>query len=209
MLDLQSAVYSGKFTEEVVMTLLRTSLKTTLMGAFVFVALGYQTGFCQNNVCAVHVDASGVMTSMTVTNPLTYLQIEKEFNIFVDNQGNPTRGTVKFKKSTYYGEVERELKVPMELNLMWAQFGGPHEFWSNAEKTGRIVAYNSIEKLPGDMYGKKVRVLLKDSSSAHMTEYFGVLSVPASHPESVLLNTGASQPLQIDKVLIGEVQRLK
>src|SRR5271157_590629 len=200
--------------KEVPMNLLKTNVRTTLMtnmfmGAILLVALSPQTGSCQNNVCAVHVDASGVMTSMTVTNPLTSLQIEKQFDFDVDNQGNPTKGIVTFKKSLYYGEVQRELKVPIELNLMWEQFGGPQEFWNNAEKNGRIIAYNSVEDLPNDVFGKKVRLFLKDASSAHLTDYIGILSKPASHPESILLNTGGSQPLQIDKALIREIQRLK
>jgi len=180
-----------------------------VMGAILLVATGYQKGFCQSNVCTVHVDANGVMTSMTVTNPLTSLQIEKEFNFEVDNQGDPTKGIVKFKKSMYYGEVERELKVPIELNLMWEQFGGPQEFWNNAEKNGRIIEYNSMEDLPNDVFGKKVRLFLKAASSAHLTDYIGILSKPASHPESILINTGGAQPLQIDKALIREIQRLK
>ncbi len=196
------------------MILFKTNLRTTMlmnifMGAILFVAVGYQPGFCQNNVCAVHVDANGVMTSMTVTNPLTTLLIEKQFDFDVDNQGNPTKGIVTFKKSTYYGEVQRDLKAPMELNLMWEQFGGPQEFWNNAEKTGRIVAYNSMENLPNDVFGKKVRVFLKDASSAHLTDYIGILSKPASNPDRILLNTGGSEPLQIEKALIREIQRLK
>jgi|GEM_PF-1420650 hypothetical protein len=178
-------------------------------GAVLLVAFGFQAGFCQNNVCAVHVDANGVMTSMTVTNPLTSLQIEKEFNFDVDNQGNPTKGIVTFKKSMYYGEVQRDLKAPMELNLMWEQFGGPQEFWNNAEKNGKIVSYTSMENLPNEVYGKKVRLFFKDPSTAHLTDYIGILSLSASHPERVMLNTGGAQPLQIDKTLIREIQRLK
>ncbi|HUI91755.1 MAG TPA: hypothetical protein VLX68_05850 [Chitinivibrionales bacterium] len=178
------------------------------IAAVIFIAVWSQRGFCQNNVCAAHADANGVMTSMTVTNPLTSLQIEQQFDFFVDNQGNPTRGVVKFKRSTYYGEVERELNRG-ELRLLWEQFGGPQEYWDNAEKNGKIISYASIDGLPQDVFGKKVRLFLKDQSAAHLTDYFGILSMSASHPESVLLNTGGAQPLQIDKSLIREIQRIK
>ncbi len=196
------------------MILFKTNFRAGILtnmfrGAVLLIAFGFQAGFCQNNVCAVHVDANGVMTSMTVTNPLTSLQIEKEFNFDVDNQGNPTKGIVTFKKSMYYGEVQRDLKAPMELNLMWEQFGGPQEFWNNAEKNGKIISYTSMENLPNEVYGKKVRLFLKDPSTAHMTDYFGILSLSASHPERVMLNTGGAQPLQLDKTLIREIQRLK
>jgi len=97
----------------------------------------------------------------------------------------------------------------MELTLLWEQFGGPHEFWNSAVKNGRVIVYNSMDNLPNDVFGKKVRLYLKDSTAAHSSELFGVLSIPASHPERILIATGGSEQLQIDKVLIREIQRLK
>jgi len=79
-----------------------TIITNVVIEALLFVVMGYHQGFCQNNICTVHTDANGIMTSMTVTNPLTSLLIEKEFNFNVDNQGNPTQGIVKFKNSDYY-----------------------------------------------------------------------------------------------------------
>jgi hypothetical protein len=192
---------------------LKSNLKTTLimnmfMGAILLVAIGHQTGFCQTNVCAVHVDPNGIMTSMTVTNPLTSLQIEKELDFDVDNQGNPTKGMVKFKKSMYYGEVERELK-PTELRLMWEQFGGRQEFWNTAQKNDRIISFTNIDRLPKEVFGTRVRLFLNRESSVHSTEFFGTLSLPTDHPERLLINTGGPEPIPIDKLQIREIQTLK
>ena len=175
-------------------------MRSISIGAALMTATVFQTGFCDaKNVCAVKVDASGVMTSMIVTNPQTYLSIEKEFDFEVDNQGNPTKGTVKF-----FDGIDRELKVPEELTLMWQQFGGPQQFWDNAKKQGKIISYTSMDELPSTVFGKQVRLFLNDGK-----EFFGKLSKSPALPASVLLNTGGAQPLQIDKAIIKEIQQDK
>src|SRR5271157_2922985 len=123
------------------MALLKTYPKSSIVrnlciGAIFIAALEFRTGFCEEakNVCTISVDKNGVMTSMVVTNPITYLSIEKEFDFDVDKDGNPIKGTVKFVSSTYYGIVERQLNAPEELNLMWEQFGGRQQYWDNAKK---------------------------------------------------------------------------
>jgi hypothetical protein len=164
------------------------------------IAATFQTGFCQSkNIVAVNVDNKGVMTSMVVTNPQTYLNIEKEFDFDVDNQGNPIKGTVKF-----FDGVERQLNVPEELTLMWQQFGGPQEYWDNAKKQGKIIAYTAMDELPNGVFGRQVRLYLNDGK-----EFIGKLSKSATHSESLLLNTGGSQPLQIDKAITREIQQVK
>jgi hypothetical protein len=167
----------------------------------VFIAVSYyHLGLCDSkNTVAVNIDNKGVMISMVVTNPQTYLNIEKEFDFDVDNQGNPVKGTVKF-----FDGIERQLNVPEELTLLWQQFGGPSEYWNNAKKQGKIIAYTSMDELPNGVFGRQVRLYLNDGK-----EFIGTLSRATSHPESFLLNTGGAQPLQIDKVIIREIQQVK
>jgi hypothetical protein len=187
------------------MIFLKTRKRSTIVmnisiAAVLLIVSAHQRGLCDSkNVVAVNIDNKGVMTSMVVTSPQTYLNIEKEFDFDVDNQGNPVKGTVKF-----FDGVERQLGVPEELTLMWQQYGGPQEYWNNAKKQGKIVSYTSMDELPGAVFGKQVRLYLNDGK-----EFIGTLSKATSHPESFLLNTGGAQPLQIDKVIIREIQQVK
>jgi hypothetical protein len=175
------------------------SLAGASLGALL-TAAAFHAGFCDvKNVCVVNVDGKGVMTSMVVTNPQTYLNIEKEVDFDVDNQGNPVKGTVKF-----FDGIDRELKVPEELTLLWQQFGGPQQYWDNEKKQGKINSYTSMEELPGGAYGKQARFYLNDGK-----EFIGKLSKSPSLPDCVLLNTGGAQPLQIDKAIIKEIQESK
>jgi len=191
--------------EEAPMVFLKTCTLSSLvrnisLQAILLVVSAYQLGLCDSkNIVAVNVDNKGVMMSMVVTNPQTYLNIEKEFDFDVDNQGNPAKGTVKF-----FDGAERQLNVPEELTLMWQQFGGPQEFWNNAKKQGKIISYTSMDELPNGVFGRQVRLYLNDGK-----EFIGTLSKATSHPEFLLLNTGGAQPLQIDKVIIREIQQVK
>jgi hypothetical protein len=174
--------------------------KNISMAAILFTAASSQSGSCESkNVCAISVDNKGVMTSMTVTNPQTYLSVEKEFDFDVDNQGTPLKGTVKF-----FDGNERALNVPEELTLMWQQFGGPQQYWDNAKKQGKIISYTSMDELSGGVFGKQVRLFTNDGK-----DFIGKLSKSPSQPESFLLNTGGPQPLQIDKAVVKEIQQGK
>jgi hypothetical protein len=175
-------------------------MRNISIGAVLCTVSAYQLGLCDSkNIVAVNIDNKGVLYSMVVTNPQTYLNIEKEFDFDVDNQGNPAKGTVKF-----FDGVERQLNVPEELTLMWQQFGGPQEYWNNAKKQGKIASYTSMDELPNGVFGRQVRLYLNDNK-----EFIGTLLKSTTHPESILLNTGGAQPLQIDKVIIREIQQVK
>ena len=156
-------------------------------------------GFSQNNnICTINTDNNGNFASMTVSNPLTSLSIEKTFNFEIDNQGIPVKGTV-----TFVNGFERELKTPEELSLMWAQFGGPRAFWDFLVKRNKTVSYTSANDLSGVVYGTPSRVFLQDGK-----DFIGKLK-PSSKPESLLLDVGANSPLQIDKTVLREIQQMK
>jgi hypothetical protein len=175
-------------------------MRNIFIGAVFLTVSAYQHGLCDSkNIVAVNIDNKGVMTSMVVTNPQTYLNIEKEFDFDVDNQGNPAKGIVKF-----FDGNERQLNVPEELDLMWHQFGGPQEFWNNAKKQGKITVYKSIDEIPNGGFGRQARLYLNDGK-----EFIGALLKSTSHPETILFNTGGAQPLQIDKIIIREIQQVK
>ena len=55
----------------------------------------------------INTDASGGATSLTLSNPRTYLNIEQTIDIVVDYQGAPLRGTVKFRNG-----VQKEPQCP-------------------------------------------------------------------------------------------------
>jgi hypothetical protein len=135
---------------------------------------------------------------MTITSPLTSLGIEKSFLIYVDNQGLPLKGTVAFNDG-----VERDLKVPEEVSLMWAQFGGPQAFWDYNVKQKKVVSSASTNDLPNSSYGKQSRVFLQDG-----TAFIGKL-MRAPNQDILLMDTGGSSPIQIDKTLLRELQQLK
>jgi len=174
-------------------------LLKSAMGSLLLISLVSGTGYTQNtNICTIKTDNKGNVASMTVTNPATYLSIEKSFYFEVDKNGAPTKGTVTFNNG-----IDRELKVPEELNLMWLQFGGPQNFWDYNTKQGKTVSYTSGNDISNPVFGKPSRVFIRDGK-----DYFGKI-MRGPNQESILLDVGAANPLPIDKAVIREIQLLK
>ena len=173
-------------------------LKNMLAMLFSVSLLGGAVTAQNTNVCIINADNKGNVTSMTVTNPTTSLGIEKSFFFEVDKNGAPTKGTITFNNG-----VDRELKVPEELNLMWQKFGGPQNFWDYNAKQGKTISYTSVNDISNPVFGKPSRVFIRDGK-----DFFGKI-MRAPNQESVLLDVGATNPLPIDKALIREIQQFK
>ena len=114
----------------------------------------------------INTDASGGVTSLTLTSPRTFLNIEQTVDILVDYQGTPIRGTVKYRNG-----LQKELNFPPEAVFFWDEFKGSHAIWEYLASMNRVELFNPDDAtIPQMMYGRYSRVITKAG-----TEYFGKL----------------------------------
>ena len=92
-------------------------------------------------------DNSGRITSMSYSNPQTYLGIEAEFLFTVAPDVKPTNGSITFKNG-----VQRGMN-PGELTLLFAQSGGPNTVWDYYKEHGKTVSYfPGTDKIPSGRF---------------------------------------------------------
>jgi hypothetical protein len=114
----------------------------------------------------INTDASGGVTSLTLSNPRTYLNIEQTIDIVVDYQGTPMKGSCKFRNG-----VQKDLNVPQEVQFFWDEYKGAHAIWEYFASMNRVELFNPDETvIPPMMYGRNSRVISKAGN-----EYFGKL----------------------------------
>jgi hypothetical protein len=114
----------------------------------------------------INTDASGGVTSMTLTSPRTFLNVEQTVDIQVDYQGTPIRGKIKFRNG-----LEKDLNFPPEAVFFWDEFKGAHAIWEYLASMNRVELFNPDDAtIPQMMYGRYSRVITKSG-----TEYFGKL----------------------------------
>jgi hypothetical protein len=144
-------------------------------------------------------DQSGVIHSMTITSPNTQLRIESEVEIFLDSQGNPVRGNVKFNDG-----IERELNFPGEVISYWDTFRGSHALWDYLVSGGKVELFNpDLSEIPQQMYGKMTRVVSKDGN-----EYIGKLNEFYSNPDWFTMQV-FDRSLQIYRHNVSVIQQMK
>jgi hypothetical protein len=126
---------------------------------------------------------NGAVTSMALTSPRTYLNIEQTIDIVVDYQGTPVRGTVKFRNG-----LQKDLNYPEEVNFYWDEFKGAHAIWEYLASMNRVELFNPDDAtIPQMMYGRTARVISKAGN-----EYFGKLVEMPSTTDWFKLNINGS-----------------
>jgi hypothetical protein len=114
----------------------------------------------------INTDPSGGVTSLTLTSPRTFLNVEQTVDILVDYQGSPIRGSIKFRNG-----LSKELNFPPEAVFFWDEFKGAHAIWEYLSSMNRVELFNPDDaSIPQMMYGRYSRVITKAG-----TEYFGKL----------------------------------
>jgi hypothetical protein len=147
---------------------------------------------------ALTTDASGGVTSMALTNPATYLNIEASVIITVDNQGTPVHGTVKFRDG-----IEREL-TSQEVVYYWDLNNGAHAIWEYFASVNRVDLFNPDGALlPASMYGKFSRITTKAG-----VEYFGKLVEFSTNPDWFVIQVGGAS-VTMYRHAIAAIQQLK
>ena len=147
---------------------------------------------------AIGTDASGGVSSMTLSNPKTYLNIESSVVIAVDYQGTPVRGTVKFNDG-----VQRDLTA-QEVAFFWDDFKGPHALWEYFASINKIDLFNPDDaQIPATMYGRFSRVTTKAG-----VEYFGKLTEFSTNPDWFVMQIGGSS-VTVYRHAIAAIQQLK
>jgi hypothetical protein len=146
-------------------------------------------------------DNSRNVSMMSVTNPKTYLNIEDEININLNNQGIPISGTVNFKDG-----VNRDLKQG-EVSYYWEVFNGQHALWDYLATLGKLVTINpQTESIPTYFLGKMTKVVTKTN-----VELFGKLGISPEASDSYILQIdGASGgPVHFEKYAVTIIQQVK
>ena len=149
----------------------------------------------------VTTDNSGRITGMVESNPSTYLGIEAEYAYSVSAEGTPSAGNITFKNG-----LQRQMK-PGELALHFEQSGGLIALWDYYGKHGKTTSYVlASDKVPSDVYGKTVRVILNDGK-----QYFGKLAKLAGMGEgySLAIDGACCGPLQMTNNTVKEIQVMK
>ena len=148
---------------------------------------------------SINTDASGGITSIVLSNPKTQLNIESSIEIFLDNQGNPVRGHVKFTDG-----IERDLNFPKEVMSYFDDYSGPHTVWEYFSSVGRLDLVNPDEAtIPGQMYGRMTRVITKGGK-----EYIGKLAEFTTNPDWFVLQIEGSS-LTVYRHAIAVLQQMK
>jgi hypothetical protein len=148
---------------------------------------------------ALTTDNSGGVTSMTLSNPKTDLNIESVIEIFVDYQGTPVRGNVVFVNG-----LKRDLNYPAETMTYWDNYGGSQALWKYFASVNRIELFNPDEsKIPPQMYGRMTHVIGKSGE-----EYIGKLVEFTNNPDWFILQI-KDGPVTFYRHAVGIMQQLK
>lgn len=150
--------------------------------------------------CKLITDNKGIITSMLYTNLTTYLNIEKEFLFTMNPDGTPAKCTITFNNG-----IQRDMNRG-ELELKFAECGGPNTVWDYYKDQGKVVSYNLDEKLPNSAFGKTSRLTLRSG-----WKYIGHLAKLADKPDGMSLSIdGASGgPIPFYENTVATVEQMK
>jgi hypothetical protein len=146
------------------------------------------------------VDVSGHITSISVSNPGTSLNIESEFLISVSPDGNPTSGSITFKD-----KIQRPMKSG-ELTLYFERYGQT-AVWDYYSQHGKTVSFVlGTDKVPSEAYGKISRLILNDGS-----KHIGRLSKLTDKPDgfSLTMEGASGGPVEFYNGVVKEIQQMK
>jgi hypothetical protein len=151
--------------------------------------------------CVVTTDGKGSLTSMDFTNLTTYLNIEKEFLFTLNSNGTPAKCTITFNNG-----IQRDMKQG-EMDLHFAQCGGPNIVWDYYKEHGRVVSYSlDKDQIPFSAYGKVSRLILRNGS-----EYIGRIGKMADKPDGISLTIegAGGGPLSFFNNTVASIEQMK
>ena len=181
------------------------TMHTTVMVGFLFSVLvlsrQISAGEEQYQGCKLFTDNKGNITSMQYTNLTTYLNIEKEFLFTLNADGTPANCTITFNDG-----VQREMKRG-EMELHFAQCGGPNTVWDYYRDHGKVVSYSlDNDKLPSSAFGKVSRLTLRTG-----WRYIGRLGNLADKPDgmSLAIEGASGGPIPFNNNTVATVELMK
>lgn len=143
--------------------------------------------------------ADGKTATLVYSNPSTFLSIEADLDIDMDNTtGEPAKGTVKFKNGFQRAMTQEEVSYYVD------QFKGDQAFWDYAQAQAKISSFTSqTDQIPSGFLGRKARVFTTEG-----TVYIGTLSVNANTPNWFALDIKGNHILFYRQV-VKEIQQIK
>jgi hypothetical protein len=144
------------------------------------------------------VGADGKSTTIGYSTPVTYLNIESEFEISVDGAGAANSGSIKFKNG-----FQRQM-TSGEVAFYFTEYKGDIAYWNFRQAQGTVVSITSgIDPIPANFVGQQVRAISKEG-----VNYIGILSLLPTSPDWFALNIKGSRILCY-RYAIKEIQMLK
>jgi hypothetical protein len=142
--------------------------------------------------------ADGKSATMTYMNPTTQLSIESEFDIDVDNAGEPVKGTIKLKTGLQRAMSTEEVVFYLE------QYKGDQAYWDFAQAQAKINSFTSqTDQITFSFLGRKSRVLTTENAA-----YIGTLGVNANMPTWFTLDIKGFR-LLFFRQAVKEIQQMK
>lgn len=164
----------------------------------VFLLISAFASSSQTNDWSITTDAGKHVITMSLSNPPTTLQIEDQIVLYVNLNGYPQAGNVRFRDG-----ISRDLNTG-EINAYWDKFSAKQALWRYLESQGKLVSV-SESSIPEDSYGKMTRVTTQASK-----EYFGKLQKANDNGQFGILDDNACcGPTIFDKIVVTKIQQLK
>ncbi len=143
-------------------------------------------------------DENGTIVKMTLVNPPTALQIEKEIVFLVDKLGKPTGDTIRFKSGF------SRLLTQDETNNYWQNFHGSTVVWNYWLSQGMLVTIASGQ-IPKDWFGNDTRLI--DVTNAEIIGKLGSSATPGEYLLTV--DRACCGPIPFTMGGVRQLQQLK
>ncbi len=144
----------------------------------------------------VMTDPSGRLSSMSIANPSTGLNVVASLEIAMGPGAQPTGGRLKFN-----GGFQRDM-TPEEVTFYFTGLEGSKAAWDYLASVNQVTKYQG-GNVPAALSGRKVRLILNSGNN-----FFGTLTVDASKPGGLFLAVegACNGPIRFENSVLREVQ---
>lgn len=165
----------------------------------VMLLAGGRTFSRQNTEWDIGYDTNGQIHSMTIEEPKTDLNIEREIRIETDVAGIPVKGMVTFNDG-----VSRALS-PMEIRVYLWKFDRPPVAWDLANSNDYIEIFDpSKQEIGYEFWGRPSRVITR----ADGKEFQGTLLAMNSNPQWFNLRID-DNIVSFYRPVVGRIQQIR
>jgi hypothetical protein len=157
--------------------------------------------FAQSNNWNIAANSGGQVSTMTIDNPVTFLQIEKQLVLNVGRQDDITSGTVLFKNG-----VQRNMEK-QEAATYFTTLGGQRALWNYWQSHNLLRSLSTGQSIPNEWYGKKSRFI-----TASGIEVYGTLSSTGNaEPDqaAIVAENASGGPIVFSMKVISQLQHLR